>query len=1037
MSPFYLGCLFLMASAAVLRDKNDFVVTLFNSFNCEHNNFHISPSIFSAHIPIHYLCFNKQLLPIPTCTSFFQCSFLLLLAGDVATNPGPTNFESMSARLGTLNVRSLRQKSAPLADILTSKSIDILAITETWLKPNDTLSCLADLTPSGYILRHQPRSSRRGGGVGLLVSDAFSVEDYPLPSYSTFEIFGIKITSKFFTGLVFSVYHPEPYHKEAFFDEMGDLFEALVSFSGEIYLMGDLNLHLDTKNAETDKFNEILTLFDYKQHVNFATHIHGHWLDVLITRSTNSFIKSVYPSPGISDHFLILADLNLIKTASQKMRITYRQYKKISLEKFKADIAVSELILEPKVSLSGLCDQYFKTLSILLDKHAPLKTKLLSDKPPTPWMTQEILNLKSMRRRLERRWRRTRSRYDRSKYTAMCQLCNRKMSKAKQNFLTSMIDNNLNNPRKLWQSVNKLLHRTPKPSLPNNCPDHLLPEKFSKFFVEKISKIRETFVKDQHKNEINSPLQCRANLGSLQPATPDEVRHIILSSSNASCSLDPIPTFLVKECSSILIKTITDIVNKSLSSGIFPDQFRTAHVTPLLKKPNLEKNDFKNYRPVSNLSFLSKVIEKIVAQRLSSYLENNSLTNKFQSAYRKFHSTESALIRVQNDILLSMDRSEVTALVLLDLSAAFDTIDHEILLSRLSSLFGVTGLALDWFKSYLSERFQQIKINHYLSKPASLKFGVPQGSVLGPILFTLYTSPLSNVISQSNISHHLYADDTQLYMSFSSNNVSDSLDTLSSCVCDVSNWMNFSMLKLNPTKTEFLIIGSQKQRSKFANFFPLELLKNKVTPAATARNLGVIFNNNLNYKEHISQVCKVCFYHIRDLRRIRKYINLNTAKTLASALIYSRLDYCNSLLYNISGSQISKLQRVQNSLARAISKSSRFSSSKPILKRLHWLPVPFRIKHKLCTLVFKSHILNKPSYMSELLKPLPNSCNLRSSNTNKLHVPRVRTQWGGRSFGVAGPALWNLLPPAIRNTKSLSSFKKLLKTHFFGEAFPT
>ena len=171
----------------------------------------------------------------------------------------------------------------------------------------------------------------------------------------------------------------------------------------------------------------------------------------------------------------------------------------------------------------------------------------------------------------------------------MCQLCNRKMSGAKQNFLTGMIDDNLNNPRKLWQSVNKLLHRTPKPSLPNNCSDHLLPEKFSKFFVEKISGIRESFLKDQHKNEINLPLQCRENLGSLQPATPDEVRHIIFSSSNASCSLDPIHTFLVKECSSILIQTITDIVNKSLSSGIFPDQFKTAHVTPLLKKPNWKK----------------------------------------------------------------------------------------------------------------------------------------------------------------------------------------------------------------------------------------------------------------------------------------------------------------------------------------------------------------------------------------------------------------------------------------------------------------
>ena len=329
------------------------------------------------------------------------------------------------------------------------------------------------------------------------------------------------------------------------------------------------------------------------------------------------------------------------------------------------------------------------------------------------------------------------------------------------------------------------MHRVPKPSIPDNIPLHLLPDKFSNFFHEKICKIRDTFSDAEMTCEV--PFQCTSSLSRFELATPDEVVKIISSSSKAYCDLDPIPTFLVKDCKDILAQPITNIINKSLSEGIFPHQLKMAHVTPLLKKSSLSKNDLKNYRPVSNLSYLSKILEKVVARRLNTYLERSSLTNKYQSAYKRFHSTESALLKVQNDILMNMDRGEVTALTLLDLSAAFDTIDHKLLFSRLHSWFGVTGLALNWFSSYLTDRAQQVKLCNLLSSPATLKFGVPQGSVLGPILFTLYTSPLSKIIDSHKISHHLYADDTQLYVSFSTKNVSKSINTLKQCVSNVSD----------------------------------------------------------------------------------------------------------------------------------------------------------------------------------------------------------------------------------------------------------
>ena len=200
------------------------------------------------------------------------------------------------------------------------------------------------------------------------------------------------------------------------------------------------------------------------------------------------------------------------------------------------------------------------------------------------------------------------------------------------------------------------------------------------------------------------------------------------------------------------------------------------------------------------------------------------MSNKLQSACKKFHSAESALLKVENDVLLNMEKGRVTTLTLLDLSAAFDTIDHLTLISRLSSWYGISGTALDWFTSYLSNRCQQVKIHDYISEAVYISFGVPLGSVLGPILFTLYIAPLSHVIAEHDVEHHLYADDTQIYISLSGSEASESLTDLKSCVTDVFTWMTNAKLKLNPSKTEFIIIGSKKQREKFKDLFPILLL---------------------------------------------------------------------------------------------------------------------------------------------------------------------------------------------------------------------
>ena len=288
-----------------------------------------------------------------------------------------------------------------------------------------------------------------------------------------------------------------------------------------------------------------------------------------------------------------------------------------------------------------------------------------------------------------------------------------------------------------------------------------------------------------------------------------------------------------------------------------------------------------------------------------------------QPTYKQFHSTETALLKVHNDINLNIDNGKATALTLFDLSATFDTIDHNILITRLSTWYGISGTALSWFTSYLTDRQQTIKIGNCFSDMLPTSCGVPQGSVLGPLLFTLYTPPLSSVIQGHNLDHHLYADDTQIYISLTTPDGCRSLHQPRHCLQYVSLWMKNSKLKLNANKTEFIIIGTVTQRAKLDGFFPTHILIQSVTPAPPVSNLGVNFDESFNFKQHISKTCRCCFYHIRE-PRIRRLLSLYVAKTIATTLVSSRLDYCNSLLYNTANKDIVRLQRVQNCLARVV-----------------------------------------------------------------------------------------------------------------------
>ena len=282
----------------------------------------------------------------------------------------------------------------------------------------------------------------------------------------------------------------------------------------------------------------------------------------------------------------------------------------------------------------------------------------------------------------------------------------------------------------------------------------------------------------------------------------------------------------------------------------------------------------------------------------------------------------------------------------------------------------------------------------------------------------------------------MYADDTQVYIELSQSDTHKSISSLSVCLTDISLWMKSSKLKLNSDKTEFIVVGARRQRHRLSDRFPVGLLDGDICPSDSVRNLGVVFDGDFSFREHVSNICKSCFYHIRDLRPIRRHIPLSTAKTISNALISSRLDYCNSLLNNIAKQDLSKLERVQNCLARVVLRAPRFSRSLPLLKQLHRLPVNYRIKFKLSTLTYRALAIHQPPNLASLLHFSNIPRQLRSSTSQQLSIPRTKLNLGKRAFSVAAPIIWNELPTTLKSCESLASFRKHIKTHLFKIAFP-
>ena len=462
-------------------------------------------------------------------------------------------------------------------------------------------------------------------------------------------------------------------------------------------------------------------------------------------------------------------------------------------------------------------------------------------------------------------------------------------------------------------------------------------------------------------------------------------------------------------------------------------------MSPLLKKSGLDVSNMSNYRPVSNVPFLGKVMEKVIAHQLSTHLTRNGLHDELQSAYKQGTSTETALIRIKADIDMMLNDGDSVLLVFLDLSAAFDTVDHNILMTSLAEEVGLQDTALSWIRSYLTSRTQAVHIYSSKSSEVSLSVGVPQGSVLGPLLFLIYLLPLRRIIALFHILRHGFADDTQLYHRLTLSEPSEcerQVKNMENCLAKVRNWMRVNQLKLNDSKTEVMVV-TKKTQLALAKNITITIGEATISPTPVAGNLGAKLDQLMSMESQVSAVTRKMYYNIRRISKIKHHLTSETCAKVINATVTSHLDYHNCLLLGLPNTALHKLQVAQNNAARLLTGAKYRDHIKPVLFHLHWLPVRQRITFKVMVTLHKTlHAPTAPNYLKELISLYQPRRTLRSaSDPWKLEVPRTSNKYGDRSLQVLGAKLWNDLPPELRAPMSQATFKKQLKTVLFRQAF--
>ena len=927
-----------------------------------------------------------------------------------------------------LNAEKLRN----MLQVLEDNEIHIACITETWFDSIKGTFTTA-IKEAGFEIVHDAREDKRGGGTAIIYKEKLKVKPgkASCTRFQSFEFSYVYLTVKTTKILLLNIYRKQEVSCKTFCQEVEQLIDSLFDKAEIIMIVGDFNVWFDEEgNADAKQLETIMSAYGLSQLVSNPTIKSGHILDHVYINEEQLIpeVKVCKDTFGIStDHFPIIINIPFVEEEDVKETITYRPIKKMELESFKTDIEkLVKDVVECDDNFETAYEKYKASAGKLLDIHCPEETRVIKRQNQPCWMDQEYKDARAKRRSLERTWKKSKEENDYLSYVEQRNVCAQLSIAKQETFYAEAINSSGSKQKSLFAVVEKLLDKKDPRVLPTHTDPVALANNFNNYYIDKIDKLRES-IPISTNNEIPRVSKFEGvKLEMFAPTNAEEVKEILVENGIKTSCEDPLPVGVLKQVIDETIPALVKLVNKSLSEGSM-EGIKSSVIDPLLKKLNLDSEIYKNYRPVNNLVFLSKLTERIVARRIDNHMEINNLFNDKAFAYKKHHSTETMMLGVVNDVLKGFDEDKCTVMLFLDLSAAFDTIDIEKLIVILSEEIGLSGSALQWCKSFLTNRTQRVKISGEFSEEMIVKYGSVQGSVLGPKFFNIYARSQPKIFEECGFVTSSFADDSNGRKTFSICFQYNILkNEVENCINKIVHWSNLLCLKINPDKTEIILFHpkSQSHRVVIKGTF---IGKECIRFSKEVKNVGVLLDEHLKFDKHINKIISQCYKLLKDIGRIRSVLTTEHTEMLVHPVITTRLDYCNSLLINTSKKNIFKLQKVQNAAARLVVRGKKRQSISATIDKLHWLRVESRIIFKILLITYKSIT----GQCSKNLQLSYKHHNCRPDDYLLLETKGARTKYGKRTFEYAAPRLWNALPLDVRTEGDLEKFKKLVKTLLF------
>ena len=907
------------------------------------------------------------------------------------------------------NVRSFYANFDKFELIFTSnKKPDILVLCETWFE--DSNKC--DLP--NYHSFHTIRG--RGGGISVYVKSDLNCHSIPRFSYqnSLIEINCVKVLlgDKWF--FILGVYRPHGETVSNFVEELTSIFNGLNLNSKNVILIGDWNINLLGDNPTKDIFVNFMRSFNLFPTIDKPTRFSNNHdpslLDNLWTNSTHLNTSGIV-SVDFTDHLPIFIFFDTVSTSHEKVSIKFRNRSEHNRELFFHKVFNFDWNLVKNDDLNLYVSDLMHKMNEIFCDSFPLMTKLISKKRLSkPWITNEILdliNLKSTSFTLFRR-----NLISQSFNNSLKNRINSAVRKAKTDYYSRKFNAFKTNLRRTWEMIRQVLslsknRNTVKAILFNNTEvfDELeISNLFNNFFcnipLELDSNIPVSSIDPlRYVTEVNSSL-------FLRPVTAQECSKVIHSLKNSKSHIDALPVDLFKKVSEVFSVVLADLTNKCFTSGMFPDPLKIACVTPVHKKGDTKL--MSNYRPISVVHYLCKIIEKLILKRLNSFLLKFQILHDDQFGFREGKSTSDAIIRLLDYLYDAIDNNEFAIALFIDYQKAFDTVNRTILLRKIEK-YGIRGRPLDLIASYLTNRCQYVKIGNSFSSKLPSNIGVPQGSNLSPLLFTLYINDLHNI--SPNISTILFADDSTLI--FRNRNFNQLIHNCNSEIEIFRQWCIANRLSLNVDKTCALIFTNRNYDQNLVISFG----SSPINICTEFTFLGVKIDRNLKFNLHTRYVSNKISKNIGILYKLSNYVPKPTLRSVYFSLIYPYLNYCNTVWGSTYAVHLYPIIKVQKRAIRIICKAPYLAHSDPLFSELKLLKLYDIHKYQILVYVYKN------------LDTFPNLTHRYATRyASNLRIQFRRTIITSRSVSCIGPKYWNALDPSLKCTEKLVIFKNNLKS---------